>query len=151
MHSRIIMCVFHAESLSDVFAGEWRFLFAVLADIMSGAGDNGYILYDRVHAVLFYDLSPGLEDGVDRSGRFSVRKYHPAAVFPEKIPVFRRNDPLCLHAEHSISDIQRRSCRRGNNHMYPQTSSLAGNTAVSGNCPMETGGKKNHDTGRLTP
>ena len=105
MHSRIIMCVFHAEGLPDVFAGEWRFLFVVLADIMSGAWDNGYILYDRVHAVLFYGLSPGLENGVDRSGRFSVRKYHTAALFPEKIFVFSRNVPVCLYAERSISDI----------------------------------------------
>lgn len=73
------------------------------------------------------------------------------AVFSEKIPVFSRDVSLCLYAECSISDIQRRSCRRGNILVYPETIFLAGDTDAFGTCPMETGGKKNHNTGRLTP
>ena len=108
-------------------------------------------MYDCVHAVLFYALAAGLEDGIDRSGRVSVGESDPSAVFSKKIFVFSRDVSVCLYAECSVSDIQRRSCRRGNVSVYLQTDLLAGSTNVFWNRPMETGGKKNRHTGRLTP
>lgn len=115
------------------------------------AGDNSHILYACLYAVLFYDFAAGLADGINRSCRFSVREYYSAAVFPEKIFVFIEVISICLYAECSVSDIQRRSCRRRGISMHIKTGFLAGDINTFGDCPMETGGKKNHNTRRLIP
>ena len=145
------MCVSDAESLSNDPAGESCFLFIISAHFVFGARDNRYILYDCLYAVLFYDFAAGMEDGIDRRGRFSVRKYHTSAVFPEKIFIFSGAVSVCLYAECSIPDIQRRSCRSRNISVHIQTDFLAGDIDVFGNCPMEAGGKKSHITRRLIP
>ena len=145
------MCVPDAESLSDDPAGRSCFLPVVPAHFIFGARDNRHILYDCLYAVLFYDFTAGMEDGIDRRGRFSVRKYHTSAVFSEKIFIFSGDVSVCLHAECSVSDILRRSCRSRNLSVHIQTDFLAGDIVVFGNCPMEAGRKKSHITRRLIP
>lgn len=87
VYSCIDMCVSHAENVSDDLAGKLCLIFVVSDNAVFGAGDNSRVLYARLYAVLFYDFATGLENGIDRSSGFSVRKYYPAAVFPKEISV----------------------------------------------------------------
>ena len=123
----------------------------ISVNIIFGAWDNGYILYACLYAVLFYDFTAGLANGIDRSGRFSVGKYYSTAVFSEKIFIFIGVISIFLYAECSLSDIQWRSCWRRGISVYLKTGLLAGDINAFGDCPMETGGKKNHNTRRLIP
>ena len=97
----------------------------------------------------FYDFAARLENGIDRSGRFSVREYYPTAVFSKKIFEFTGLASLCLYAEHSVSDLQRRSCRRGDISVFMGADLLVGDIDGYGRRHMETGRKEDHHTGRL--
>ena len=66
-HSCIVLCVFDAGSLSDDAAGKRCFFSDVSAGLVSGAWNHGQFLYAGLYAELFYDLTAGVADGIDRS------------------------------------------------------------------------------------